>query len=166
MKLLAVALAAGLAWVWAVPGPPRARKPAPPPAVDTAVVLDLAAAAISSGLSIPGTLTALDVATGGEQRATAARLLLMGASWEEAWEGVDGHILRDALHAAWTDGAAPVPLIERAAQTVRLQRRRNAKEAAERLGAKLVMPLGLCFLPAFILLGVVPVIAGAAGALF
>ena len=125
-----------------------------------------AAAALGSGLSIPGTLAALDIATGGKDRTTASRLLLMGATWEEAWDGVANTRLRDSLRAAWTDGAAPVPLIERSAHTLRLQRQRNAKEAAEKLGARLVMPLGLCFLPAFILIGVVPVVAGAAGTLF
>ncbi|OQD34804.1 hypothetical protein B1R42_08695 [Trueperella pyogenes] len=134
-------------------------------AVDTAVVLDLAAAALGSGLSIPSTLKALDVATGGQARTQTANLLLMGAKWDEAWEGAANERLREALRAAWTDGAAPVPLVERSAQSLRLQRQRKAKEAAARLGAKLVMPLGLCFLPAFILLGIVPVVAGAASAL-
>ncbi|WP_406709219.1 hypothetical protein QEV68_02315 [Trueperella pyogenes] len=134
-------------------------------AVDTAVVLDLAAAALGSGISIPSTLKALDVAAGGQARTQTANLLLMGAKWDEAWEGAANERLREALRAAWTDGAAPVPLVERSAQSLRLQRQRKAKEAAARLGAKLVMPLGLCFLPAFILLGIVPVIAGAASAL-
>lgn len=134
-------------------------------AVDTAVVLDLAAAALSSGLSIPGTLKALDVAIDGAARTQTANLLLMGATWEEAWEELPRDRLREALRAAWTDGAAPVPLIQRSAQSLRLQRQRNAKEAAARLGARLVLPLGLCFLPAFILLGIVPVVAGAAGRL-
>ncbi|MDP9806242.1 hypothetical protein J2S70_000824 [Trueperella bonasi] len=163
-----IAIMAGmLAWVWMAPpvGAPQKRERTRQ-SVDPAVVLDLAAAALGSGLSIPGTLAALDVATGGQERTTVARLLLLGASWEEAWEGVAGTRLQESLRAAWTDGAAPVPLIERSSHTLRLQRQRNAKEAAERLGARLVMPLGLCFLPAFILIGVVPVVAGAAGTLF
>ena len=168
MSLVGIVLmAAVLVWVWSTPTPhPRTGREHPTAPVDTAVVLDLAAAALGSGLSIPGTLAALDIATGGKDRTTASRLLLMGATWEEAWDGVANTRIRDSLRAAWTDGAAPVPLIERSAHTLRLQRQRNAKEAAEKLGARLVMPLGLCFLPAFILIGVVPVVAGAAGTLF
>lgn len=161
-----VLVLAVLAWVWSTPGPGQPRPAKHPVPVDNAVVLDLAAAALNSGLSIPGTLAALDIATGGQERTTVARLLLMGAGWDEAWEGATGTRLCDCLRAAWTDGAAPVPLIERSAHTLRLQRQRNAKEAAERLGARLVLPLGLCFLPAFILIGVVPVVAGAAERLF
>ena len=33
------------------------------------------------------------------------------------------------------------------------------EEAAERLAVRLVLPLGLCHLPAFIVLGIVPVVA-------
>ena len=35
------------------------------------------------------------------------------------------------------------------------------REAAERLAVRLVLPLGLCHLPAFIILGIVPVVVGA-----
>jgi pilus assembly protein TadC len=41
--------------------------------------------------------------------------------------------------------------------------RHTATAAAERAGALIAGPLGLCFLPAFICLGIVPVVAGLAG---
>ena len=40
-----------------------------------------------------------------------------------------------------------------------------AEQAARRVGVLAVAPLGLCFLPAFVLLGVVPVVIGLAGPL-
>jgi len=43
--------------------------------------------------------------------------------------------------------------------------RSAAREAAGRLGVRLVLPLGLCFLPAFILIGLVPVILSLAAGL-
>ncbi|MFP7696424.1 hypothetical protein [Trueperella sp. LYQ143] len=161
--VLGLAVAA-LGLVWVVPGPGRVPRSVELRSTDSAVLLDLAAAALSAGLSIPGTLHALGIATGGAQLTTTANLLLMGAGWEEAW--ADSRAcdmpIREALYAAWTDGAAPVPLCVRAAQSVRLARQRRAREAAARLSAQLVLPLGLCFLPAFIFLGIVPVVAGAA----
>ncbi|MGH3521756.1 MAG: type II secretion system F family protein, partial [Mycobacterium sp.] len=39
----------------------------------------------------------------------------------------------------------------------------SAGAAAERAGVLIAGPLGLCFLPAFVCLGVVPVVAGLAG---
>lgn len=38
--------------------------------------------------------------------------------------------------------------------------------APRRVGVLAVAPLGLCFLPAFVLLGIVPVVVGLAGPLF
>ncbi|QJC22531.1 type II secretion system F family protein [Arcanobacterium buesumense] len=145
--------------------------------VDTAVVLDIAAAALLSGNSVPDMLRSLskalaDIRVGmasssGEKLCEVANMLVMGASWDEAWDGVEGFdIFARILQPAWVDGVAPVPLLERGAQTLRLTQARRAKEAAERLGAALVLPLGLCFLPAFVILGVVPVVAGAASSLW
>ena len=97
-----------------------------------------------------------------------ANMLMMGASWDEAWENVSHSLkrLEEALAPAWINGVAPVALLERAAQALRISRARRAKEAAARLGSALVVPLTMCFLPAFILIGVVPVIVAAAGKIF
>lgn len=163
--------------VWVVPGvrSTHVRKE-PTLDVDPGVVLDLASASLRAGSSVPAMLRALANALGEDSEVgvrdsagldEVAHMLIYGASWEEAWRDVRGYVmLRDCLRPAWVDGAAPIPLLDRAARTFRLTRQRRAKEAAARLGAKLVLPLGLCFLPAFILLGVVPVVASAALSLF
>lgn len=145
--------------------------------VDAAVVLDLAGASLASGASVPTALHSLGLAMRGTQvhggssdpavLIEVSHLLLMGERWDQAWEGVWGFAsLREALRPAWEDGAAPLPLLKRGAETIRLTRQRTAKEAAERLGAALVLPLGLCFLPAFIFLGVVPIVVATARTLF
>ena len=51
------------------------------------------------------------------------------------------------------------------AADVRAEYRSAAEQAARRVGVLAVAPLGLCFLPAFVLLGVVPVVVGLAGPL-
>lgn len=66
--------------------------------------------------------------------------------------------LAAALEPAWVDGAPPVVMLRRAAASVRARRLKDAQEAAARLGVRLVLPLGLFFLPAFFLIGVAPVI--------
>jgi hypothetical protein len=146
--------------------------------VDVAVLLDLADAALGAGASVPGTLLALGRAISGPAPETAddggsgpvlgraGRALLLGAPWDEAWDGSPGSLgaLADALEPAWLDGAAPGPLLRQAAGSVRATRHREAQEAAARLGVRLVLPLGLCFLPAFVLLGLVPVVLAAGGA--
>ncbi|MHB1063677.1 MAG: type II secretion system F family protein [Georgenia sp.] len=149
--------------------------------IDTAVLLDLADAALAAGASVPGTLQALGHAlegtvaspapgrqgSGGALR-QAGTALLLGAPWDEAWAGAPAVLapLADALEPAWADGVAPGPLVRRAADTVRAGRHGQAQEAAARLGVWLVLPLGICFLPAFVLLGIIPVVLAVGGGLF
>lgn len=179
-------LATVAALPWTLTRRTRARAPTgragPVPAslgeVDVAVLLDLADAALDAGASVPGTLLALgravagptpeaaDDGGSGAALGRAGRALLLGAPWEEAWDGSPRALvaLADALEPAWVDGAAPGPLLRQAAGSVRATRHREAQEAAARLGVRLVLPLGLCFLPAFVLLGLVPVVLAAGGA--
>jgi pilus assembly protein TadC len=51
----------------------------------------------------------------------------------------------------------------RVAADLRAARRADAEAAAQRLGVLVVLPLGLCFLPAFLLTGVVPVVVAVLG---
>lgn len=53
-------------------------------------------------------------------------------------------------------------VLTRLADDAREASRTNAVSAARKVGVKAVAPLGLCFLPAFVLLGIIPVIAGLA----
>lgn len=176
--------------------------------VQQVTILDLAAAALNTGMAIPAALQAVEQSLGPvsddsgsfqnpsrsiknsrqngrfarivHKKETSSRILaertlaevaaslLMGAPWDEAWEKVAKkyRILADVLAPAWEDGAAPVPLLERTCSTLRLTHQSRAKEAAGRLGARLVAPLALCFLPAFMLLGMVPIIVLAAQQIF
>ncbi|MDD9207459.1 type II secretion system F family protein [Georgenia sp. 10Sc9-8] len=148
------------------PAPTRpGQRPVPAGAVDRVLLLDLAGAALHSGASVPGALQALGTAvdlgtTTGRALQHAGRMLLLGAQWSEAWAGGPPHLrtLADCLEPAWTDGTDPLPLLQRAARSIRSDRVRAAQESAARLGVRLVLPLGLCFLPAFVLLGLVPVL--------
>jgi tight adherence protein B len=67
-------------------------------------------------------------------------------------------VIEEALRIATRSGLPPAELVRRAA---REQRRRAAvahSRATRRLEVRLVLPAGLCLLPAFVLVGVVPVI--------
>jgi tight adherence protein B len=133
------------------------------PGVDVQVVLELVAAALRSGAGVPRALEATGVAVGGADGGVltrAAHALVLGAAWERAWAGVPGQLdpMVRALHGAWLDGAAPGEALGAAGEEVRHQRRAAARTAAARLGVRLVLPLGMCYLPAFVLVGLVPVL--------
>ncbi|WP_257494132.1 type II secretion system F family protein [Actinomyces wuliandei] len=133
---------------------------------DEALVLDLASASLAAGASLPGVLVALGEAVEEEAFCVVGRALLLGAGWEEAWDAPGDPVWRSryaslegCLRPGWEDGASPQTLLAATAATVRVGRRARDEEAAERLAVRLVVPLGACHLPAFVLLGLVPVIA-------
>ena len=135
-------------------------------AVDEALVLDLAAAALSAGASVPGVLTALGEALEEEGAGVVGRALLLGAPWEEAWQAPDDEQwraqrsrLESCLRPGWEDGASPAALLAATAASLRAGRHARDEEAAERLAVRLVLPLGACHLPAFVILGIAPVVA-------
>lgn len=132
------------------------------PSVDLTVVLDLVGAALGSGAGVPRALEAVGRAVGGGDGAGLARAataLLLGAGWSQAWEQTPGRLrpVADALRPAWVHGAPPGDALRVARDQLVHDRRARAKSAAARLGVRLVLPLGLCLLPAFVLLGLVPV---------
>lgn len=142
------------------PGP--AREP-DPLRVDLAVLFDLVAIALVAGVPVPRALDAVGHAVGGSDgRAlrSAGAALCLGASWAEAWRSCPPrlHPLREALGRVWLSGASPAGVLRAASDQLRRARKRAVGEAAARLGARLVIPLGLCHLPAFVLLGLVPVL--------
>lgn len=133
------------------------------PGVDVQVVLELVAAALRAGAGVPRALEAAGVAVGGPDGAVltrAAHALVLGATWERAWSGAPPVLtpMVRALQGAWQDGAAPGEALRAAGEEVRHEQRSGARTAAARLGVRLVLPLGTCYLPAFVLVGLVPVL--------
>ena len=127
------------------------------------MVLELLAAACDAGGSLPRALAAVGEAIGGlrgDALGQAAAGISLGASWEEAWAGSPDALApaAEALRRSWEDGAPPGGALRTAAESVRRERHARAVEAANRLGVRLVLPLGLCYLPAFVLVGLVPVL--------
>ncbi|MEG3616180.1 type II secretion system F family protein [Isoptericola haloaureus] len=156
--------------------PERDVGPRPGP-VDVAVLLELVATAVRAGVGVPRALQVVGAAVGGADGRTlrtVAVALRLGGDWQGAWDTAHATAraapaagggrprsldpLRDALRGAWTDGVAPGDALRAAAGELRQRRRAAARSAAGRLAVRLVLPLGLCFLPAFVLLGLVPVL--------
>lgn len=101
----------------------------------------------------------------------AADLLALGADPSAAWSPppADGDVdpatdslLRLARRSA-TSGTALAAGVAELAVQCRDDAVHAATAAAERAAILIAGPLGLCFLPAFVCLGIVPVVAGLAG---
>lgn len=129
------------------------------------LLLELLAAALDSGLTVQGALRVVANVADQSARESLLRVvagLEIGASWQSAWEGslVRGDVARihEALTFGALTGAPAAPILYAEAQQDRTAAGRLAQKRAAALGVKLVLPLGLCSLPAFIALGIVPVV--------
>lgn len=149
--------------------PASEREAGEPARVDAAVLLDLTGALLTSGIGIEAALSRLASSVpGAEPLARVYASLSAGSDWEAAWNSLankdaNARALKeygDCLSFAYATGAPTVRLLEISASQWRTGRRQEAERRAARLGVQMVLPLGACFLPALILLGVIPVVLG------
>jgi pilus assembly protein TadC len=141
-----------------------------------ASALDVLAVCLAAGMAVPAAAAATAPSAPPKLARVlrrAADLLALGADPAVAWSvspeasagGVDAQtdaLLRLARRSA-SSGAALAGGVAELADQARHDAVQAAVAAAERAGVLIAGPLGLCFLPAFFCLGIVPVVVGLAG---
>ncbi len=136
------------------------------------LALDLMAAALSAGATVDAAVALAARATGpplGAVLQGVAASLRLGGSSDEAWllareDPVLRPVARLAVRSAASGSAMAVACRDLAARS-RVAAVAEADVAIKRAGVLAVLPLALCFLPAFVLVGVVPVVVGLLGSL-
>lgn len=68
-------------------------------------------------------------------------------------------LIADCLEDAWIHGSSPMERLRLAVEECESTERSAIEQAAARLSVQLLAPTGLCFLPSFILIGIIPAIA-------
>ncbi len=140
--------------------------------VDLPFAADLMAACLLAGQPVSAATQATATAIGGplgHRLSWVSAQLRLGADPEPTW----AFLARDpamaqlsrAMSRAAQSGAPVADVLTRLADDARDATRATSVAAARSVGVKAVAPLGLCFLPAFVLLGIVPVVAGLASAI-
>ncbi|MBU9766962.1 type II secretion system F family protein [Mycobacterium sp. TNTM28] len=149
----------------------RLRPPADDP-LAAASTFDLLAACLAAGMAV--STAAAAVASSAPPALApllrrAAELLALGADPDRAWSNEIASrdksaeaLLRLARRSAVSGSALAGGVADLAAQT-RHDATTAADALAERASVLVAGPLGVCYLPAFVCLGVVPVVAGLAG---
>jgi pilus assembly protein TadC len=135
-----------------------------------AAALDVFAACLTSGMAVAGAAAATAVSAPQPLAGVlgrAAELLAVGADASTAWsvrDTADRHV--DALtrlaRRSAASGAALAQGVAELAEQSRQDAGDDARSAGERAAVLIAGPLGLCYLPAFLCLGVVPVVMGLA----
>ncbi len=133
---------------------------------DTAMMLELVASMLDAGAGIGRALELIARCASppiSQSLRPVVAALAMGAAWDTAWRSPSKHApevvrLKEALAFAALTGAPSASILYAQAARDRREQFRAAEKRAAALGVKLVVPLGLCSLPAFICLGIVPVL--------
>lgn len=132
--------------------------------------IDLVAAALKAGATPDGAVRLVAQAVGGPVAARLTRVeraLRQGAPPGEAWIHLgESEAARRVVRAARRSGhsgAALAGSMARVADDLRADAAFAAQARAQTAGVLVVLPLGLCFLPAFVLTGLVPVIVAVVG---
>jgi len=132
---------------------------------------DLVGVCLGAGVPVAGALAAVgDAVPGplGAQLRRVAALYRLGAEPRGAWADVPSELagLGRVLIRAGESGATVAPALRSLAADSRAAERLDAEAAVRRAGVWVLAPLGACFLPAFLCLGVVPLVLGIAGDVF
>jgi Flp pilus assembly protein TadB len=139
---------------------------------DLPLAADLLSSCLRAGLSPFSAVDAVALAMTGplaDEFTHVATAIRLGADARAAWS----RFLHDdqlavfgrAMVRVWDTGSPLADALDRLADDARQRRRGEVDRRAKAVGVKAAAPLGLCFLPAFILVGVVPLVAGAVGGL-
>ena len=135
-------------------------------------VADLLASCLSAGAGPREAAEAVGESIAGpvgERLARTAAEILLGSEPAEAWDrfgALPGAApLARCLERAATTGAPAAELVSRLADEMRAERTSAAVARAQRAGVLITAPVGLCFLPAFLTVGVAPVAIGLADGL-
>lgn len=136
---------------------------------------ELLASSLESGLTISAALGAVgDVMVRGRTASeprdplaaldSVAAMLALGADADTAWRAVDADDDLAPLAAAGrrsaSGGTTLADAVREHGRQLRNEARQEAGRSAGRAGVAMTAPLGLCFLPAFICLGLAPVVLG------
>lgn len=140
---------------------------------DLPLLVDLLSACLRAGQA-PGSALAAVTASlePGPLRAetsTVVARLRLGGDPLTTWRALGSHPqlgpLGRTVARALDGGASVADAMSDLAQELRRTRRADVQARARSVGARAAAPLGLCLLPAFVLVGIVPVVAGSLGAL-
>jgi Flp pilus assembly protein TadB len=127
----------------------------------------LLAACLRAGRPVEPSVAAVGAALGGplgDEFVRVAASLALGAAPSQAWrrlldQPATARFAR-TLVRTWESGAPLAETLESLAVACRATAKAAAQERAKAVGVKTAAPLGLCFLPAFVAVGLVPVIVG------
>jgi Flp pilus assembly protein TadB len=165
--VVATAAAGGCWWFTGRLEPPAVRRRREQLAAAVPHAVDLMAACLAVGLSPGAAVEQVTAAVDGplaEELAAVSTRLRLGVDPATVWRDLASHRqlggLGRTVARAVESGASVAEAMLRLADDLRRRTRAEVETRARAVGVKAALPLGVCLLPAFVLVGVVPLVAG------
>jgi pilus assembly protein TadC len=164
VPLFALTVTIGLGWV----EPARTRRRRRQLLIEAPQAMELLASCLTAGLPLRvATEAVVSVFPGplSEDLGSVLRMVDLGLSEPDAWRTLRGHpelgrAANDLARSAHS-GTMLVDALSHHAELARQRRHAVVQVAARAVGVRSVLPMMTCFLPAFLLLGVVPSVVSA-----
>ncbi|MBS6347005.1 type II secretion system F family protein [Alloscardovia omnicolens] len=132
------------------------------------LVLEMLESCLQQGASLPAALRTVGCVLSNEQGKALqdiAQGLMSAQDWDYVWKPylTRGYsvlsIMHDVLEPAYKRGVSPSLRIENAIEQLRDNENIAVSYASHELAVGILLPLGLCFLPGFVLLTVIPLLS-------
>ncbi|WP_418969556.1 hypothetical protein [Alloscardovia omnicolens] len=132
------------------------------------LVLEMIESCLRQGASLPTALHMVGYALHniyGDAFMSIAEAMKSGEDWDHVWKPylVEGSglfaIVHDVLEPAYKRGVSPALRIENAIEQLKDNDNLALSYASHELAVGILLPLGLCFLPGFVLLTVIPLLS-------
>ena len=164
LPLLTLAVIIGLGWV----EPSRSRRRRRQLLIEAPQAMELLASCLTAGLPLRMATEAVAGVFPGplsEDLGSVLRMVDLGLSEPDAWRTLRGHselgrAANDLARSAHS-GTMLVDALNHHAELARQRRHAAVQVAARAVGVRSVLPMMTCFLPAFLLLGIVPSVVSA-----
>ncbi len=134
------------------------------------LILEMLEVTLQQGASLPRALWMVGQVLGDAHGAILMDIgtrLMFGQDWDKVWKAhlavhprlpVLG-IIHKILEPSYKRGVSPQLRIEHAIEQLKDEQNQALLRASHELSIKILLPLGLCFLPGFIILTVVPLLS-------
>lgn len=131
------------------------------------LVLEMLEVALIQGLSLPRCLVLVGKSIHGPTGMAFTEIgerLREGENWDHVWRAYLQanwliSLVHDVLEPSWKRGVSPLMRIESSIQQINSSEAARISSAAHELSVRILLPLGLCFLPGFIIIAVIPLLS-------
>lgn len=126
------------------------------------ITLELFKLCLKTGYDIKTTCIKLSAIT---TRSTSLELYEIGKRLEygQCWDDVFKNCmllvkLKEALKQSYLTGASAENILNEQVKAIHREKTYLIDETIEKLSVKIILPLGLCYLPSFIFIGIIPIV--------